>query len=230
MEANARGRVLNAPVTTTVPATTGSSTYVIGLSSVAAIGGFLFGFDSGVINGAVDALAYAFGTRAATTGFAVASVLLGCALGAFVAGAVADRLGRRPTMLLNAVLFLFSAVATGLAGSAAFFIAARLVGGLAIGAASVLAPMYISEVAPSHMRGRLASLQQMAIVLGTVRRVSEQRRPRQARRWSPGDSLARRTGLALDVLDGGRALDRISSRRADDPRVAALPGRPRQAE
>src|SRR6185369_7242525 len=78
----------------------------------------------------------------------------------------ADRLGRRPTMLLNAVLFLFSAVATGLAGSAAFFIAARLVGGLAIGAASVLAPMYISEVAPSHMRGRLASLQQMAIVLG----------------------------------------------------------------
>ena len=166
MEANARGRVLNAPVTTTVQATTGSSTYVIGLSSVAAIGGFLFGFDSGVINGAVDALAYALGTRAATTGFAVASVLLGCALGAFVAGTVADRLGRRPTMLLNAVLFLFSAIATGMAGSAAFFIAARLVGGLAIGAASVLAPMYISEVAPSHMRGRLASLQQMAIVLG----------------------------------------------------------------
>ena len=166
METNVRGRALNAPVRTTVQATTGSSTYVIGLSSVAAIGGFLFGFDSGVINGAVDALAYTFGTRAATTGFAVASVLLGCALGAFVAGTVADRHGRRPTMLLNAVLFLFSAVATGMADSAAFFIAARLVGGLAIGAASVLAPMYISEVAPSYMRGRLASLQQMAIVLG----------------------------------------------------------------
>ena len=165
MEADARGRALNGP-TTTVQATTGSSTYVIGLSSVAAIGGFLFGFDSGVINGAVDALAHAFGTRAATTGFAVASVLLGCAFGAFVAGTVADRYGRRPTMLLNAVLFLCSAVATGMADSAVFFIAARLVGGLAIGAASVLAPMYISEVAPSHMRGRLASLQQMAIVLG----------------------------------------------------------------
>jgi MFS transporter, SP family, sugar:H+ symporter len=165
MEADARGRVLNGP-TTTVQPTTGSSTYVIGLSSVAAIGGFLFGFDSGVINGAVDALAHAFGTRAATTGFAVASVLLGCAFGAFVAGTVADRYGRRPTMLLNAVLFLCSAVATGMADSAVFFIAARLVGGLAIGAASVLAPMYISEVAPSHMRGRLASLQQMAIVLG----------------------------------------------------------------
>jgi SP family sugar:H+ symporter-like MFS transporter len=160
-------RVLATPGTTTmVQATGASSTYVVALSSVAAIGGFLFGFDSGVINGAVDALAHAFGTRAAATGFAVACVLLGCALGAFVAGTVADRHGRRPTMLMNAVLFLISAVASGLADSAAVFIAARLVGGLAIGAASVLAPMYISEVAPSRMRGRLGSLQQMAIVLG----------------------------------------------------------------
>ena len=145
---------------------THGSAYVIALSSVAALGGFLFGFDSGVINGTVDALAHAFGTRAATTGFAVASVLLGCSVGAFVAGTIADRHGRRPTMLLNAVLFLVSAIATGLASSAAFFIASRLAGGLAIGAASVLAPMYIAEVAPSHLRGRLASLQQMAIVLG----------------------------------------------------------------
>ena len=149
-----------------VQAATRGSAYVIALSSVAALGGFLFGFDSGVINGTVDALAHTFGTRAATTGFAVASVLLGCAVGAFVAGTIADRHGRRPTMLLNAVLFLASAVATGLADSAGFFIASRLVGGLAIGAASVLAPMYIAEVAPSHVRGRLASLQQMAIVLG----------------------------------------------------------------
>jgi len=140
--------------------------YVIALSSVAAIGGFLFGFDSGVINGTVDALAHAFGTRAATTGFAVASVLLGCAVGAFAAGTIADRYGRRPTMLLTAALFLASAVATGLARSDGFFIASRIVGGLAIGGASVLAPMYIAEVAPSRMRGRLASLQQMAIVLG----------------------------------------------------------------
>jgi len=160
-------RELQSPgATTMVQAPAASSTYVVALSSVAAIGGFLFGFDSGVINGAVDALGHAFGTRAATTGFAVASVLLGCAVGAFVAGTVADRHGRRPTMLLNAVLFLISAVASGLADSAAVFIASRLVGGLAIGAASVLAPMYISEVAPSHVRGRLGSLQQMAIVLG----------------------------------------------------------------
>src|SRR6516225_6530774 len=143
-----------------------SSAYVIALSCIAAIGGFLFGFDSGVINGTVDALAKAFGTQAAGTGFAVASVLLGCAVGAFGAGRLADDLGRRPTMLLNAILFLVSAVATGAASSAGIFIAARIAGGIAIGAASVLAPMYIAEVAPAHIRGRLASLQQMAIVTG----------------------------------------------------------------
>jgi SP family sugar:H+ symporter-like MFS transporter len=142
------------------------SGYVITLCCVAAIGGFLFGFDSGVINGTVDALAKAFGTDAADTGFAVASVLLGCALGAFGAGTLADAVGRRTTMLLNAVLFLATAVATGGANSAAVFIAARMAAGVAIGGASVLAPMYIAEVAPAHMRGRLASLQQMAIVVG----------------------------------------------------------------
>ena len=139
---------------------------MIALCCVAAIGGFLFGFDSGVINGAVGALAKAFGTDAAGTGFSVASVLLGCAVGAFGAGRLADAFGRRPTMLLNAVLFLVTAVATGAASSAAFFIAARITAGMAIGGASVLAPMYIAEVAPPHMRGRLASLQQMAIVVG----------------------------------------------------------------
>jgi SP family sugar:H+ symporter-like MFS transporter len=142
------------------------SAYVVLLCCVAAIGGFLFGFDSGVINGTVDALAKAFGTQAAGTGFAVASVLLGCAAGAFGAGTLADSIGRRPAMLFNAVLFLASAMATGAADSAGFFILARIAGGIAIGAASVLAPMYIAEVAPAHIRGRLASLQQMAIVSG----------------------------------------------------------------
>src|SRR5215467_1499827 len=143
-----------------------TSAYVIALCCIAAIGGFLFGFDSGVINGTVDALAKAFGTNAAGTGFAVASVLVGCAVGAFGAGRLADSLGRRPTMLLNAIVFLVTAVATGAANSAQFFIVARIIGGVAIGAASVLAPMYIAEVAPARMRGRLASLQQMAIVVG----------------------------------------------------------------
>src|SRR5262245_27767150 len=143
-----------------------SSAYVIALCAVAALGGYLFGFDSGVINGAVEALGSAFGTHTATTGFAVASVLIGCAIGAFVAGSIADLYGRRPTMLLDASLFLVTAFASGAARSAGTFIAARLLGGLAIGGASVLAPMYIAELAPARLRGRLASLQQMAIVLG----------------------------------------------------------------
>src|SRR5215813_1537401 len=150
----------------TFHAASGSLAYVIALCSVAALGGYLFGFDSGVINGAVEALGSAFGTHAATTGFAVASVLIGCAIGAFVAGSIADVYGRRPTMLLDAALFLVTAYATGAARSAGTFIGARLLGGLAIGGASVLAPMYISELAPARLRGRLASLQQMAIVLG----------------------------------------------------------------
>src|SRR5947208_9938955 len=111
---------------TSAPAARRRSGYVIALCCVAAIGGFLFGFDSGVINGTVDALAKAFGTDAAGTGFAVASVLLGCAVGAFGAGRLADAFGRRPTLLLNAVLFLVTAVATGAANSAALFIAVRV--------------------------------------------------------------------------------------------------------
>ena len=166
MSAEQQGIVSAPAAAGTVPRQPGGLAFVIALSSVAAVGGFLFGFDSGVINGAVDALADAFGTKAAATGFAVASVLLGCAVGAFLAGTLADFMGRRPTMLLNATLFLISAVITGAAGSAGVFIAGRLLGGLAIGAASVLAPMYISEVAPARLRGRLASLQQLAIVLG----------------------------------------------------------------
>jgi MFS transporter, SP family, sugar:H+ symporter len=140
--------------------------YVVAVACIAAIGGFLFGFDSGVINGTVDALAKTFHTRAAAAGFAVASVLLGCAVGAFGAGRLADAFGRRPTMLLNAMLFLVTALATGAAVSAAFFIAARITAGIAIGGASILTPMYIAEIAPAHIRGRLGSLQQMAIVVG----------------------------------------------------------------
>jgi SP family sugar:H+ symporter-like MFS transporter len=164
--ANTGGAVTNLKIGRPSTSTTPNHLYVLGLCAVAAIGGFLFGFDSGVINGAVHAISAAFHTDTAATGFAVASVLLGCAGGAFGAGALANLIGRRPTMLFNAVLFLASAFATGAARSAPTFITWRILGGIAIGAASVLAPMYISEVAPAHLRGRLASLQQMAIVLG----------------------------------------------------------------
>ncbi len=140
--------------------------YIFFISSVAAIGGFLFGFDSGVINGTVDALRASFGSSDFGTGFSVASMLLGCAVGAFAIGIFADRLGRKPSMMIAALLFLLSAWGSGISTSSFEFVIYRLIGGLAVGAASVLAPAYISEVSPQEFRGRFASLQQLAIVLG----------------------------------------------------------------
>ncbi|ATG78112.1 sugar porter family MFS transporter [Pseudoalteromonas sp. 1_2015MBL_MicDiv] len=140
--------------------------YVIFISAVAAIGGFLFGFDSGVINGTVSALGNAFNSSSVATGFNVASVLLGCALGALAAGPLADKFGRRTIMIITAIIFAISAFGSGISESSAEFIFYRLFGGLGIGAASVLAPAYIAEVAPPALRGRLATLQQLAIVLG----------------------------------------------------------------
>ncbi len=144
----------------------GAMAYIIFISAIAAIGGFLFGFDSGVINGTVTALGKAFNSDAVATGFNVASVLLGCAVGALCAGPAADKYGRKPVMLLTALVFAISAWGSGDADTASAFIWYRLLGGLGIGAASVLAPAYISEVAPPAFRGRLATLQQLAIVLG----------------------------------------------------------------
>ncbi|WFO20563.1 sugar porter family MFS transporter [Pseudoalteromonas sp. H100] len=142
------------------------SFYVIFISAVAAIGGFLFGFDSGVINGTVSALGNAFNSSSVATGFNVASVLLGCAVGALAAGPLADKFGRRAIMIITAIIFAISAFGSGISESSAEFIFYRLFGGLGIGAASVLAPAYIAEVAPPALRGRLATLQQLAIVLG----------------------------------------------------------------
>jgi len=139
---------------------------VIGVSIAAALGGFLFGFDTAVINGAVDALAGAFDLGVALKGFAVSSALIGCAIGAWFAGPVANRFGRVPTMLVAAVLFFLSAIGSGLAFGVIDLIFWRVVGGLGVGAASVIAPAYIAEVSPARVRGRLGSLQQLAIVTG----------------------------------------------------------------
>jgi len=139
---------------------------IILLSCVAALGGFLFGYDSGVINGTVNALQNAFGASDAASGFNVASMLLGCAGGAFFAGRIADRFGRKTALFTAALLFGMSAWGSGIATSSAEFVVYRLIGGFAVGAASVISPAYISEIAPAHLRGRLATLQQMAIVLG----------------------------------------------------------------
>ena len=138
----------------------------IGLSVAAAIGGFLFGFDSSVINGAVDAIETDFELSATLTGFAVAVALLGCALGAWYAGQLADRWGRPRVMLVGAVMFLVSSVGSGFAFGVFDLILWRIVGGIGIGIASVITPAYIAEISPAAIRGRLASLQQLAITIG----------------------------------------------------------------
>lgn len=146
---------------------TGENTrLIILISCVATIGGFLFGFDSGVINGTVDGLKQTFQSSSAGTGFEVASMLLGCAFGAFFAGRLADRWGRRTVLIVSAVLFLASAVGAGMANTSLAFIVARVLGGFAVGAASVMSPAYIAEVASARYRGRLATVQQIAIISG----------------------------------------------------------------
>ncbi len=140
--------------------------FVILISITATIGGFLFGFDSGVINGTVGGLQTAFELTAAEVGSSVASMLLGCAAGAFFAGTLADRFGRRSILIVAAVFFSISAWGSGIAHGSVEFIIYRVLGGLAVGAASVLAPAYISEVTPARYRGAMTTIQQIAIISG----------------------------------------------------------------
>ncbi|MFV9431225.1 sugar porter family MFS transporter [Rhodococcus rhodochrous] len=139
---------------------------VIAVTVAAAVGGFLFGFDSSVINGAVDSIQDNFALSSFVTGFAVAIALLGCAVGAWFAGRLADSWGRKRVMLLGSALFVISSIGSGLAFSVPDLMLWRVLGGLGIGIASVIAPTYISEIAPARYRGALASLQQLAITLG----------------------------------------------------------------
>lgn len=139
---------------------------IITISLIATIGGFLFGFDSGVINGTVDGLQSAFQSDSVGTGFNVASMLLGCAAGAFFAARLADIFGRRSLLLIAAVFFAVSAWGSGIANGSVEFVIYRILGGVAVGAASVLAPAYISEIAPARFRGALSSIQQIAIITG----------------------------------------------------------------
>ena len=143
-----------------------NASFIILISCIATIGGFLFGFDSGVINGTVDGLQSAFQSDSVGTGFNVASMLLGCAGGAFFAGRLADIIGRRTLLIVASICFLISAWGSGIAGSSVEFVMYRVLGGMAVGAASVIAPAYIGEVAPAHYRGRLITIQQIAIITG----------------------------------------------------------------
>ncbi len=136
------------------------------LSIAAAVGGFLFGFDSSVINGAVRSIESDYTKEPILTGFVVAIALIGCAIGAIVAGALSDRYGRLKVMIVGSALFLISSIGSALTFSVPDLIVWRVLGGLGIGIASVVAPAYIAEIAPRQIRGSLASLQQLAITLG----------------------------------------------------------------
>src|SRR3954469_24525780 len=146
--------------------------FIGAIVAVATIGGFLFGYDSGAVNGTQDGLTKAFnlvpGSWSPTNGlgFTVASLLIGCFIGAFFAGRLADLMGRRNTMMVAAGLFLVGALVQGAATSQLIFVIARICGGMAVGAASVLSPAYISEVAPANIRGRLTTVQQIMIITG----------------------------------------------------------------
>jgi MFS transporter, SP family, sugar:H+ symporter len=139
---------------------------VILVSATAALGGFLFGFDTAIVNGTVDAVKSQFHISTGAIGFVVSSALLGCAVGAWFAGPISDRLGRVRVMVAAALVFILSAIGSAFAVGPWSLVFWRVFGGLAVGAASVIAPAYIAEIAPAHLRGRLGSLQQLAIVTG----------------------------------------------------------------
>jgi SP family sugar:H+ symporter-like MFS transporter len=160
---------MNASALSANPAAGGSSpavAYVVLICMGAALGGFLFGFDTAVINGAVIALKQEFNAGSVEIGLIVSLSLLGSAVGAALTGRIADRIGRTRSMTIAAIVFLVSTIGSGFPFGMWDFIAWRVLGGMAVGAASVLAPTYIAEVAPAAMRGGLASLQQLAIVTG----------------------------------------------------------------
>lgn len=142
--------------------------YVIRICAVAALGGILFGYDTSVIAGAITPLQNFFHLSPAQTGWAVSNVVIGCIIGALLSGWLADRWGRRMTLFVCAILFSAQSIGTAVAPSFSFFVIFRILGGIAVGAASMVSPMYMSEVSPKDMRGRALSMEQFAIVFGQV--------------------------------------------------------------
>ncbi|NOY59502.1 MAG: sugar porter family MFS transporter [Calditrichaeota bacterium] len=137
-------------------------------SSVAALGGFLFGFDMSVISGTIPFITDYFHLSNSLLGYAVSSALVGCVVGAISVGKPGDIFGRRNVLKAMAALFLISAIGSGAAGSLTVFVIFRFIGGLAVGGASVMSPMYISEISPAKIRGRLVAITQLAIVIGAL--------------------------------------------------------------
>ncbi|SEW34788.1 MFS transporter, sugar porter (SP) family [Chitinophaga sp. YR573] len=145
-----------------------NNTYILGISFISALGGYLFGFDFAVISGALPFLQQQFGLDAYWEGFATGSLALGAIIGCLVAGTMADKYGRKKGLLLAAAIFGISSLAMALAPARDFFIAFRLVAGIGVGMASMLSPMYIAEVAPAHLRGRMVAINQLTVVTGIL--------------------------------------------------------------
>jgi SP family arabinose:H+ symporter-like MFS transporter len=142
--------------------------FVVYLACTAGLGGLLFGFDIAIITGAGPFLTRHFGLNDLSLGWAFSSLLFGCVLGSFAAGRLTDRFGRKRMLVWVAALFALTSMATALAPSFPFFLLARFVGGLAVGAVSLLSPMYASEVSPPAIRGRMGTFYQMSIISGVV--------------------------------------------------------------
>ena len=144
--------------------------FVYFICLVSAMGGLLFGYDWVVIGGAKPfyELYFDIADVPAMQGLAMSVALLGCLIGAMVAGMMADRYGRKPLLIISAFIFLSSAYATGAFSVFSWFLAARFLGGIGIGIASGLSPMYIAEVAPAHMRGRMVAINQLTVVIGIL--------------------------------------------------------------
>src|SRR5947209_1765042 len=142
--------------------------YIVFLACTAALGGLLFGFDIAIITGAGPFILRAFALGDLGLGWAFSSLLFGCVVGSFIAGRLTDRYGRRRLLILVAVLFALTSIGTAAAGSFTWFVIARFSGGLAVGAVSLLSPMYVSEVSPPSIRGRLGAMYQMSIVAGIL--------------------------------------------------------------
>src|SRR5690242_2853723 len=145
-----------------------NSAYIIGISFISALGGYLFGFDFAVISGALPFLQQQFGLTAYWEGFATGSLALGAIAGCLVAGNVADRFGRKKGLLVAAPLFFISSLCMAFSTNKDVFIASRFLAGIGVGMASMLSPMYIAEIAPAEVRGRMVAINQLTIVTGIL--------------------------------------------------------------
>jgi len=141
-----------------------SGLYVARVCVVAALGGLLFGYDTGVIAGAIGFLETHFNLDPSfQKGWVAASALIGCTIGVSIAGLLSDWLGRKRTLIVAAILFFISAVGTALPKNVTMFVIFRIIGGVGVGAASITSPMYIAEISPARIRGRMVSVNQFAI-------------------------------------------------------------------